>query len=73
MSFVDEFQNVSIDELRQEVIDLLKEAYTDGRISVESLERRLSEATAAESKEHHHHREDHHDGAPGLPDRLFRE
>jgi hypothetical protein len=51
MSIVDDFNNLTLDDLRQQVIDLLKEAYTDGRISVESLERRLGEATAAESKE----------------------
>jgi len=51
MGFIDSFQRMSVDELRQEVINLLKQAYTDGRIIVETLERRLNEAASAEDKE----------------------
>ena len=51
MSFIDSFQKMSVEDLRKEVINLLKEAYADGRIIVETLERRLNEAQAAEDKE----------------------
>ncbi len=42
---------MSVEDLRKEVINLLKAAYADGRIIVETLERRLNEAQAAEDKE----------------------
>ena len=51
MSFIDRYQRMSVDDLRGEVISLLKKAYADGRITVESLERRLGEATGAVDKE----------------------
>ncbi len=51
MSFIDSFQKMSVEDLRKEVINLLKSAYADGRIIVETLERRLNEAQAAEDKE----------------------
>jgi len=51
MGFIDSFQKMSVDDLRKEVINLLKKAYADGRIIVETLERRLNEAAAAQDKE----------------------
>lgn len=42
---------MNVDELREQVINLLKEAYADGRINVDSLERRLKDATVAGSKD----------------------
>jgi len=50
MSFIDSFHRMSVDELRAEVITLLKAAYADGRIGVDTLERRLKEATGATDK-----------------------
>ena len=51
MGFIDSFQRMSVDELRDEAINLLKQAYADGRISVDTLERRLKDATTATDKE----------------------
>lgn len=51
MGFIDDFQRMSVDDLRVEVIGLLKQAYADGRITVETLERRLKDATGASDKE----------------------
>lgn len=51
MGFINTFQRMSVDELRTEVIGLLKKAYSDGRITVDTLERRLKEATGAGDKE----------------------
>ena len=51
MSFIDRYQRMSVGDLRGEVISLLKKAYADGRITVDSLERRLGEATGAVDKE----------------------
>ena len=51
MGIISAFQRMSVDELRAEVITLLKDAYADGRITVETLERRLKSATVAGDKE----------------------
>lgn len=51
MSIVHAYQRMSADELRSEVITLLKEAYADGRIAVDAFERRLKKATNCEAKE----------------------
>lgn len=51
MSFIDEFQQMSFDELREDIIRMLQQAYTDGHISVDTLEHRLSNASSAETKE----------------------
>ena len=51
MSIVHAYQQMSADELRSEVITLLKEAYADGRIAVDAFERRLKKATNCEAKE----------------------
>ncbi len=51
MDFIKTFQRMDVDELREQVINLLKDAYSDGRITVESLERRLRKATTAAGKE----------------------
>ena len=51
MGILDALQQMSTDDLRNEVIGLLKQAYADGRIAVETLERRLTEATNAGDKE----------------------
>ena len=51
MDFISAFQRMDVEELREQVINLLKEAYSDGRIDVDSLERRLKNATAARSKD----------------------
>ena len=51
MGFIDSFQRMTVEELREETVSLLKQAYADGRISVETLERRLKGATGATDKE----------------------
>ncbi len=51
MGFINTFQRMSVEDLKKEVIGLLKQAYSDGRITVETLERRLKEATGAGDKE----------------------
>ncbi len=51
MGFINTFQRMSVDEMKGEVIGLLKQAYADGRITVDTLERRLKEATGAGDKE----------------------
>lgn len=51
MGFVDDFQRMSVEDLKVEVIGLLKQAYADGRITVDTLERRLKDATGASDKE----------------------
>ncbi len=51
MGFIDSFQRMSVEELKAETISLLKQAYADGRIGVDTLERRLKDATGAENKE----------------------
>ena len=51
MSFVHDYNQMSADELRGEVINVLKEAYADGRITVDAFERSLKKATNAETKE----------------------
>ena len=51
MSFVHDYNQMSADELRSEVINVLKEAYADGRITVDAFERSLKKATNAETKE----------------------
>lgn len=51
MDFINAFQRMSVDELREQVINLLKDAYSDGRINVDSLERRLIDANSAKSKD----------------------
>lgn len=51
MGVINSFQRMSVEELRAETISLLKQAYADGRINVETLERRLKDATEAENKE----------------------
>ena len=51
MGFINTFQRMSIDDMRGEVIGLLKQAYADGRITVDTLERRLKDATGAGDKE----------------------
>lgn len=51
MGFINTFQRMSVDDLKEEVIGLLKQAYADGRITVDTLERRLKEATGAGDKE----------------------
>lgn len=51
MGIISAFQRMSVEELRAEVITLLKDAYADGRITVETLERRLKDAMESEGKE----------------------
>ncbi len=51
MGFINTFQRMSVEDLKEEVIGLLKQAYADGRITVDTLERRLKEATGAGDKE----------------------
>ena len=51
MDFINAFQRMSVSELREQVINLLKDAYSDGRINVDSLERRLNDANAAKTKD----------------------
>ncbi|MCG8452325.1 MAG: DUF1707 domain-containing protein [Spirochaetales bacterium] len=51
MGIISDFQRITIAELRKETIELLQKAYADGRIGVDTLERRLEEATKAQEKD----------------------